>query len=380
MRGSIFQQKGSPNWTITLDLGKDSNGKRQQKWITVKGTRKDAEKRRTQLLHEIDTGSFVIPGKVTVSEYLEQWLAAHVKSTVSARTHQLYSYISTKHVIPTVGNLALCALRPQHIQKMYAAKLQSLSPRTVQLIHVTLGKALNNAVKTGLLAHSPLAAVDCPKVERHEIKTMTEDDITRFLNEARKGEYHALFFTLLFTGVRRGEALSLRWSDIDFANAQLSVSRTMQFIDNKVTFKAPKTAASRRQIALSPSNCAVLRMHRQGQEKTRQALQLPAITESDLVFCHYDGTPWLPNSITHAWIKLVRSCGLTGIRLHDARHSHATLMLKGEVSPKVIQERLGHSTIGITLNLYAHVSPGMQKAAANRFDDMVIKTPELEPS
>lgn len=376
MRGHIIQRSPG-SYSIKIELDKDAvTGKRRQKWITVKGSHNDAKKKLTQLLHELDTGTFIIPGKVTVAEYLSQWLDGSVRSTVSPKTHELYSYLCRKHLIPNLGNTPLCALRPQHIQKLYADKLQSLSPRTVQLFHVTLGKALNNAVKTGLLSHSPLAAVDCPKVERHEIKTMTEDDIAKFLNEARKGEYHALFFVLLFTGVRRGEALSLRWSDIDLTGAQLSISRTLQFMSNKVTFKTPKTAASRRQIALSPSTCAVLRMHRQQQEKTRQALQLPAITESDLVFCHYDGTPCLPNSITHAWIKLVRSCGLTGIRLHDARHSHATLMLKGEVSPKVIQERLGHSTIGITLNLYAHVSPGMQKAAATKFDDMVITPSE----
>ena len=242
----------------------------------------------------------------------------------------------------------------------------------MQLQHVCLHKALDNAVKTGLLARNPLDAVTQPKVERHEIKTMTEDDIGQFLNEARKGDYYSLFYTLLFTGARRGEALSLHWSDVDLLGCQLSISRTMQFLNNNVTFKAPKTASSRRQIALSPSTCVVLRLHREAQDNIRRRLGLQPAGNDDLVFCHDDGKPYLPNTITHAWIKLARRCGLDGIRLHDGRHTHASLMLKNGTSPKVIQERLGHASFSTTMNLYAHVSPGMQRQAANRFDEMVI--------
>ena len=174
--------------------------------------------------------------------------------------------------------------------------------------------------------------------------------------------------------VNKASALSLTWADIDLVNCQLSVNRTMQFMNNEVTFKAPKTKASRRKIALSPAAMAVLRLHRDQQDGIRQTIGLPKTTDNDLIFGHIDGKPYLPNTITHAWIKLVRHCGLTGVRLHDARHSHASLMLKNGTSLKVIQERLGHSNFGITANIYAHVSPNMQREAANSFDDLVIKT------
>ena len=360
------------NFRVRVDY-RDMLGRRRQVSKTA-ASKRQAEKLRTALLAEVDQGTFVKPSKITVGIYLEQWLKSQVRSTVSPSTYELYEIITKKHLTPVLGTIPLGRLRPQHIQALYAEKLQQgLSARTVQLQHVCLHKALDNAVKTGLLARNPIDAVTQPKVERHEIKTMTEEDISRFLNEARKGEYYALFFTLLFTGIRRGEAISLRWSDVDLLGCQLSINKTMQFLKNMVTFKTPKTASSRRQIALSPSTCVVLRLYREARNNVRQSvLKLPPLADNDLVFSHHDGSPYLPNSITHAWIKLVRHCGLNGVRLHDARHTHASLMLKNGTNPKIIQERLGHSTFAITMNLYAHVSPGMQKQAANLFDEMVI--------
>ena len=366
-RGSIATRGSSYRVRVSYQ----ENGKRQMVTKTAP-SRRQAEKLRTEMLGEIDKGSYIKPSKFTTEAYLKEWLTG-LPSTVSPRTCQLYEYICRIHLIPAFGSMPLSQLRSQRIQALYASKLeQGLSPRTVQLLHVCLHKSLSVAVKTGILIHSPMDGVDTPKVERHEMKTMTEADISLFLNEARKGEYCSLFFTYLFTGLRRSEGLSLRWSDVDLLGCQLSVNKTMQVMNKTVTFKAPKTSSSRRQIALTPSTCVVLRLHREAQDVVRQRTGLPPVTDNDLVFCQYDGSPLLPDSITHAWIKLTRRCGLDGVRLHDARHTHASLMLKGGVSPKVIQEKLGHSSFSTTMNLYAHVSPGMQKEAANRFDDMVI--------
>jgi len=201
---------------------------------------------------------------------------------------------------------------------------------------------------------------------------MSETDIHLFLDYAKDTDYYALFYVVLFTGLRRGELLALRWQDIDMLMCQISIKRSMQFVDNKITFKQPKTTKSRRLIDLSPSTVAVLNEHRKAQDKMRQSLDLPLVTESDLVFCHWDGSPLLPNSITHAWRKLARRCGLKGIRLHDARHTHASLLLKQGVHPKIVQERLGHAGIAITLDLYSHVAPGLQQAAAKGFDDIIL--------
>ena len=177
--------------------------------------------------------------------------------------------------------------------------------------------------------------------------------------------------------MRRSELLALRWSDIDLELCQIYVNRSMQYIrgddkKNRIIFREPKTAKSRRLIALSPSTVIALREHRAKDTDLRQSLGYYPPSDDDLVFSHYDGSPLLPSSVTHAWIKLVRRCGLHGIRLHDARHTHASLLLKQGVHPKIVQERLGHGSIQITLDTYSHVAPGLQQAAAKKFDDIIL--------
>ena len=368
-RGSIVQRGNSYRVRISYQ---DDAGKRHQisKTASSKGR---AEKLRTQILSELDKGILAKPNKLATGAYLEQWLKGSVASTVAPSTYGSYAYITKKYLIPALGGIKLWNLKPQHLQRLYADKMQQgLSPRSVQLMHITLHKALKNAIKTGLISRNPIDLVDPPKVERHEMKTMTEEDIGRFLDEARKGDYYTLFYIYLFTGIRRSEALALRWSDVDLLGCQLSINKTMQFLNKKVTFKSPKTANSRRLVALSPSTSVVLRLHREAQNKIRKYKEESPVSDDDLVFCQSDGSPYLPNTISHAWIKLVKKCGLDGVRLHDARHTHATLLFKSGVSAKVIQERLGHSSVAFTMNTYAHVSPGMQKQAANQFDDAVI--------
>ena len=254
---------------------------------------------------------------------------------------------------------------------------EGLSNRTVQLIHVTLHKALKNAVKAGLLVRNITESVDTPKIQRRDMHVMSETDLHLFLEYAKDSPYYALFYTSLFTGMRRAELLALRWSDIDLELCQLSVTRSMQYIHgedkkNRISFREPKTAKSRRLIALSPSTVLTLREHKAKQTELRQSLGYAPPLDNDLVFSHYDGSPLLPNSATHAWIKLVRRCGLYGIRLHDARHTHASLLLKQGVHPKIVQERLGHGSIQITLDTYSHVAPGLQQAAAIKFDDIIL--------
>jgi len=226
-RGSIVQRGNSYRIRISYQ---DDSGKRQQISKTASGKGR-AEKLRTQILSELDKGIFAKPSKLTVGTYLEQWLKGHVASTVAPSTFESYAYIVKKYLLPARGSLKLCNLNPQHLQRFYADKLQQgLSPRSVQLMHITLHKALKNAMKTNLISRNPIDLVDPPKVERHEMKTMTEEDISIFLDKARKGDYYALFYIYLFTGIRRSEALALRWSDVDLLGCQLSINKTMQFL------------------------------------------------------------------------------------------------------------------------------------------------------
>ena len=206
--------------------------------------------------------------------------------------------------------------------------------------------------------------------------TLAADDVPKFLEAAKGTPYYALFYLLLHTGLRRGEALALRWKNIDLGLASLGVSgylsvvETVYKLDGNNVIKEPKTPQSRRRIALPPSLGLVLRQHRTEQEAQRTLLGRP-LSDNDFVFSHPDGALWDPSTISHAFNKVIRKAGLPHIRLHDLRHTHASLLLQAGVHPKVVQERLGHSSIRVTLDTYSHVMGGLQETAAQRFDDFL---------
>ena len=310
-----------------------------------------------------------------ITTYLTDWLQDTAYPNMTQRTYEGYRDAIKRHIIPALGQIPLTQLKPQHIQRLYAGLLTSGKARTCEYCHFTLRKALRDAVKIGILARNPTDALQRPKVARREMSIMSDKDVHLFLEFARSTEYYPLFYTLLFTGLRRNEALALRWSDIDLLYTQLSVNRSLlQLVKGQVGFSQPKTAKSRRVIALSPSIVSVLREHWEAQEKLSQTLELE-LSDNDLVFCHYDGTPYRPDTISHAWRKLAIKTGVN-VRLHDARHTHASFMLKGGVHPKVVQERLGHATISTTLDTYSHVVPGLQQKVANRFDEIIFQSKE----
>jgi integrase len=377
MRGHIVKRYKN-SYTVVLNLGIDpTTGKRKQQWLSVKGTKKEAEHKLADLLHQLDTGTFMKPGKTTLREYLERWLKDYVWPNLAPRTAEGYESIIRQHLIPQLGNITLTQLKPEHLQKYYSEILcsgrcksaSSLSAQTVRHHHTALHKALQTAVEWGLLSRNVADAVRPPRAERPEMHTWGEDDISHFLEATKNTPYYALFYTALFTGMRRSELLALRWQDIDFILSQVYVSRSLhQLRDGNFVFRSPKTAKGRRTVALPPSAILVLNEHREKQELERAMLG-KLLTDDDLVFSHLDGKPIRPNTITRAWTTLATRAGLKVIRLHDARHTHASIMLKQGIHPKIVQERLGHSSIAITLDTYSHVSPGLQEAAAKRFDD-----------
>ncbi len=386
MRGHIVKRYKN-SYSIVVNLGIDPlTGKRKQQWASVKGTKKDAEKKLAEMINQLDNGILLKPNKITLAEYLERWLKDYAWPNLAPRTAEGYEHIIHRHLIPALGSRPLSQLRPEHLQRYYSEKLSGgrcdgkggLGTRTVRHHHVTLHNALESAVKWELLLRNPANAVSPPRCQRPEWHILSEDDIHILLEAAKKTSYYAIFYLAIFTGMRRSELLALRWYDMDLLLCQVYVTRTLHHLQNgEIVFRAPKTAKGRRMIALSPSAALVLREHKEKQEAALAMLGIP-LTDDTLVFSQLDGKPLLPNTITHAWIKLVRRIGLNSIRLHDARHSHASLMLKAGTHPKIVQERLGHSSISITLDTYSHVAPGLQEAAANRFDEMVTPRREKE--
>jgi len=372
--GHIKETQNKGTYRIVLSVGRDTAGKRLRQWITVKGSRRDTEKRLAELQHEYNSGNYIKPGKMMVAKFLDRWLADYAKPNLSPKGYERYESITRVHLKPTLGNILLTQLKPEHIQALYTAKLNSgLSARTVRYHHVVLHKALQTALKWGLVARNATDGVDIPRSRQVEMQTWDEAEIMRFLETARDSQYYALFHTAIFTGARRSELLGLRWQDVDFAFSQIQISRGLHQLQNgDYVFTQPKSAGNRRTIALSPSAILTLQEHHDKMAMDRAIVGIP-LTEQDLVFSQPDGRPFRPNSISRAWQGIATRAGVRTIRLHDARHTHASLMLKAGVHPKVVQERLGHSSIQITLDTYSHVAPGLQEAAAMRFDEAIQK-------
>jgi len=372
MRGHIVK-RAKDSYSIAISLGRDpTTGKYKYQWVSVKGSKKEAEKRLSEILHELDTGTFMLPGKTTLAEYLEKWLSDYAKPNLSPRGYERYESIARVHLIPGLGGILLTQLRPEHLQKHYTTKLNNgLSALTVRYHHTVIHKALATAIKWGLVNRNVADGVDVPRARHNEMQTWDEYEITRFLEAAKDTLYYALFHTALFTGMRRSELLALRWQDIDFIFSQVYVNRSLHHLkDGSYVFTQPKSAKSRRTIAMSPSAILTLREHKEKQEAIRTSLEIP-LKDDDLVFSIPEGKPLRPNTVSRAWTMLAARAGVKVIRLHDARHTHASLMLKQGVHPKIVQERLGHASIQITLDTYSHVAPGLQQAAAEGFDKLV---------
>jgi integrase len=377
MKGGI--RKRGDSYTIAISLGRNPvTGKYKYHYETVTGTREQAKKRRAELINQLDNGTFIKPSKLTIAEYLRRWLTDYARPNLSPKAFERYENIVQAYLTPTFGTIILTQLRPEHIQGYYTSMMsRGLSPSTVKYHHAVIHKALRTAMKWQLLKHNPADGVDVPRQRHVEMQTWDDSEVRQFLEVAKRSSYYVLFHTALFTGMRRSELLGLQWRDIDIQ--QIHVSRSLHRLrDGRYVFTQPKSAKSRRAIDLSPSSVLTLAEHKERQEGIRTMLGIP-LTQDDLVFSTPEGNPLRPDTVTRAWRMLAVKAGVKPIRLHDARHTHATLMLKQGVHPKIVQERLGHATITMTLDIYSHVTPGLQKAAAENFDRLLNTERENEP-
>ena len=384
MRESIIKRsKGS--WTIIINLGRDpATAKRKQQWVTIRGTKKQAETRLPELLNQMDTGGFIKPTKETFGSFLQRYLDDYISTQIRTTTLEAYQQRG-KHLIDGLGHIPVSELREEHIHKYYREKSKTLSPGTLIKHHNLLRSALSQGVIWRTLTRNVAEAVKPPKVSRKEMRALTGPEVHRMLEACEDSAWHSIFHTLTWTGLRRSELLGLRWKDVDLILASLRVVQSVQRLNTgEFIVQEPKTASGRRTIALSPASCLVLREHREKQEADTTLLGRQ-LAEDDLVFSHPDGSPRDPSTLTLAFRRLTRRVGLDGVRLHDLRHTMASLYLEQGVNPKTVAERLGHASVTITLDLYSHCLPGVQEAAAVQFDTAMERakstsakvTPEL---
>jgi integrase len=374
MRGHI-KQRYPGSWAIVLDVKDPATGKRRRRWSTHRGTKREAQRECARLIAELETGAAATePAKLTVAAFLEQWLE-HVKPTVSASTHERYALLARKSIAPLLGAVKLTKLQPIAISRAYAQALASgrsdgkggLSPRSVHHMHRLLKQSLGQAVKWNMIARNPVDAVDAPRTQQRQLLTYGIGDTAKLLEQIRHTRMFVPAMLAVLCGLRRGEIVALRWADADLVKGSIAVNRSAEQTRTGVSCKDTKSGRGR-SVALGSTVLEELRAWR-----ARQAQEFLVIgqrpTGDTFVVTQANGKPVQPRSLTHEWTRIIAGTSLPRIRFHDLRHAHATHLLASSVHPKIASERLGHSRVGVTLDLYSHVMPGMQEDAAARVDD-----------
>ncbi len=364
-------------WVVVVDVGRDEQGRRRQRWHSGYRTKHDATEALKEISGRLQTKTYVAPAKVTVAAYLREWIAG-AESTIRPSTWASYRLNVERHIIPALGQGQLQHLTTEAINTFYAHLLKDgradrkggLSAQTVGYIAMILKHALTEATNNGRLVRNPAATAHPPRTRgKAEMKTWTALQLRTFLDRIRDEPFYPALLFSATCGTRRGETLAIRWSDLDLDAGRVSIQQTLIAIGYDVQFGTPKTARGRRNISLDATTIAALREHRRHQLEAR--LQAPAYADLDLVFARPDGTPIHPERLTRTFEAFVRASGLPRIRLHDLRHTCASLMLSAGVPAKVASERLGHSSISITLDTYSHVLPGLQEDAAAKVEAAV---------
>jgi len=368
-RGSVRKLDGA--WGYRIDLGADpATGRRRQASRQGFSTKREAEAALRELTSSMRDGVVTTRSMRTLGDFLDEWMELQ-RDRLRPTTWHSYAMAVTR-IKAGLGWSKLQAIAPLQLEHFYADLLASggrtgkpLSPKTVRNTHTVLRKALADAERLGLIGRNPAASAKAPANSRVDQSIWTSDEVRTFLLSVRADRLHGAFVLLATTGMRRGEVLGLRWRDLDFDGAELAVANTLTTVGTDVVTGPPKTTRSRRQIFLDEGTLAVLREHRRRQKEERLTVGPAWSTRVDYVFTDELGEPIHPDAFSRAFRRHLAAANLPPIRLHDLRHSYATLALKAGVHPKVVSERLGHATIGVTLDLYSHVTPSIARDAAD---------------
>ena len=371
MRGSI-RAKGKQSWQIQIYTGPGPDGKPRRHFETVRGRKGDAQRRLTELLSSLDKGVYTPPGRLTVGEHLHNWLEGYAKTNCSQRTLDGYTSIAENHLIPSLGHVQLKQLQPQAIQAYYGKAVDKLSRRTVAKHHRLLSQALKYAVRQGYLGRNPCELVDSPSWKGKTMRTLTPAEVEVLLDTAKDTYYYPVYYTAVSSGLRQAELLGLRWRDVDLDMLSISVSQVLYKRRGVCVFKEPKTAHSRRRVAMTPKLALFLASYKAEREAFNQQLQKP-LTLDDLVFPSIEGRPLDPGVLSHNFIRIVKKAGLENVRFHDLRHTFASLALLRGAKIKVISEALGHASTAFTADTYCHIIEGMQQEAMALLDEVLPK-------
>lgn len=369
MRGSI-EQRSPGSWRLRYDGPPNAAGKRKQVTETVKGTKKEAEKVMRERLATIESGNYVARHRETVAQFMESWLSGYASTHTSPRTVMGYKGNIQRYIIPCLGGVLIQNLRPHYVQDLHRWMLEKgLSNQSVVHAHRVLSEALKHAVAWGMIPKNPAASVSPPRPEAKGVQVPAMDVVKRFLVAAQDSPFLDAFKLALYTGMRRSELTGLRWEGVDFAAKTLRVTGTLQRVTGKGLLSGqPKTKTSRRAIDLGKSAVDLLHSVRGKQLALQAELGDLYQNEAGYVFTDQLGNAIDSNRLSRDFHRIVKAAGLSDVSLHTLRHFHASLLLADGASIKLIAERLGHANAAITLNVYSHLLPGLQRQAAEALD------------
>lgn len=371
-RGSI-EEKGPDKYQVRYFVGRTPEGKRVYKSATIHGKLKEAQAYLTAKQRELDLGTVVGDSRTTVGEFLGLWLEEKVRGRVRPSTLTSYRNLIRKHT-RSIAPLKIAGLQPFAIQKLINGLSDSgLSPRSVRYVYTLVSSAFRQAVEWGQIPVSPCRGISLPKRSKREMKFLSPEKVKSFLDAARETRHFALFLVAIETGLRPSEYLGLQWKDIDFRGERLTVNRSVKFEKGGYRFEEPKTG-KRRSVPISEGLAAELKAHRRAQVE-HMMRNRAEYQNNDLVFATETGGPLrYENLRKRNFYPLLEQAGLERVRLYDLRHTTATLLMFAGQHPKVVQERLGHASISITLDTYTHLLPQMQKEATEKMSEILFGT------
>jgi integrase len=361
------------SWFYVVELSPGQDGKRRQQRRGGFTSQRAAEDALSTVVSKLTGGTFVNTGRLSVAQYLDEWLAGKAKLRPSTRTS--YRQHIDLYLKPFLGHVRLTDLRANHIEAMAQALRQephNIGVATTRRVFATLRGSLNKAQRQGLIAVNPCSFVELESEEEHRrpIVVWTAEQVGNFLDTIANHRLALLFEVTVKAGLRRGEVIGLRWSDVDLDNGVIFVAQNVVQVGGALHVGTPKTKKSTRRVPLDDDTIAALREHRTRQLKERLVART-GWADTDRVFARPDGEGLIPEYVSRTFRNLADKAGLPAIRLHDLRHTSASLALVAGVAPRVVSERLGHSTIGITQNLYTHVFDELSRDAAEKIAGVI---------
>lgn len=379
-------------WEALITLGRDPGTGKVKRLAVYGKTQQECKDKLIETLQSIKNQTFVEPHKITVEGWLDTWLKEYKKDNIRPTTYSSYEYIVRVHIKPNLGKAYLKELKPEQVQRFYnERKASGLSSRTVRYIHTVLHEALEQAVKNNLIVRNVCKSTTLPKQEKREMRVLSVEEQNRFMDALSANKMGIAFKLFLASGMRRGELLGLNWKNVDLKEGVIrvtrSLSRTKVNFDNEskenktaILIQKPKTKKGERTIPLFSSIISDLKEHKAAEKEKFinlgwDDIKIKQHFKDGLVFTNELGGHIEPRNLTRKFYSLIKAAGIPKANLHSLRHSFATRLLEMGVSPKVVQEILGHSTITLTLDTYSHVMPELKKDAVDKLGGLFENKP-----